>query len=199
MQAKVDVTISLEPVRESMLKAGVSITSDGWSNVQNRPLLNILACSGGETMFLRAVDTSGQTKDASMIAGIICSMVEELGVEKVVCVITDSAANCKAAGDLITRQYPRITWMPCAAHCIDLVLEDIGKLDWVSTIIEKALNALKPITNHQQPLAIYRKHAHDTEKKLELIKPGAGTGFRLSCIAVGGVMCHVVWVSCLML
>ena len=106
-----DVTKSLEQVRESMLKTGVSITSDGWSSIQNRPLLNILACSGGETMFLRAVDTSGQTKDAGMIAGILCGVVEELGVEKVVCIITDSTANCKAAGDIMTRQHPRITWI----------------------------------------------------------------------------------------
>jgi hypothetical protein len=45
-------------------------------------------------------------------------------------VVTDSAANCKAAGQLITAAYPHITWSPCVAHICDLALEDIFKLDF---------------------------------------------------------------------
>jgi Protein of unknown function (DUF 659) len=45
-------------------------------------------------------------------------------------VVTDSAANCKAAGQLVMEAYPHITWSPCVAHVCDLALEDIFKLDY---------------------------------------------------------------------
>ena len=44
-------------------------------------------------------------------------MIELVGSDTVVAVITDSAASCKAAGQLEAK-YPGITWMPCSAQYI---------------------------------------------------------------------------------
>ena len=63
--------------------------------------------------------------------------------------------------------FPHITWTPCTAHCVDLLLEDIGKLDWVDTVIKEAHSLVKFITNHQSSLAIFR-----TFSKHELLRPG---------------------------
>jgi hypothetical protein len=172
LQVRVDVTNSLAPLRDGMKKTGCSITGDGWSSVNNRPLQNLLVCSGGESMFLKAVDMTGKIKDAANIAAVFNTAIEELGPKNVVAVITDSAANCKAAGELIHLDNPNITWLPCAAHCLDLALEDIGKLEWVSSSIAQCRQAVKFITTHHMPLAIYRKHSEATEKKLQLLKPG---------------------------
>ena len=37
----------LKPIKDSWLKNGVSIVSDGWSDPQRRPLINIMAVSDG--------------------------------------------------------------------------------------------------------------------------------------------------------
>jgi hypothetical protein len=50
-------------------------------------------------------------------------------------VCTDNASACKKAGEIIEERYPHITWSPCGAHVMDLLLEDIGKLPWVSPTI----------------------------------------------------------------
>ena len=42
--------------------------------------------------------------------------------------MTDNEANFKAAGDLLSRQIPTLYWTHCAAHCLDLMLEDICKI-----------------------------------------------------------------------
>ncbi|KAF7801631.1 zf-BED domain-containing protein/DUF659 domain-containing protein/Dimer_Tnp_hAT domain-containing protein [Senna tora] len=47
-------------------------------------------------------------------------IVEQAGEENVVQVITDNAANYKAAGQLLMQKRKRLCWIPCAAHCIDL-------------------------------------------------------------------------------
>jgi len=34
-------------------------------------------------------------------------------------------------GEMVEEEFPTIVWTPCAAHVIDLIIEDISKLDWV--------------------------------------------------------------------
>ena len=46
----------------------------------------------------------------------------------VVQVISDNAANYVAAGRMLMDRYPSLFWTPCAAHYIDLMLEDMGKI-----------------------------------------------------------------------
>jgi len=42
--------------------------SDEWSNVQNRPTINILAVNAEGAVFLDACDTSGEIKDVEYAA-----------------------------------------------------------------------------------------------------------------------------------
>ena len=55
-------------------------------------------------------------------------VIEEVGAQDVVQIITDNASNYVAAGRMLEEKHPTIWWTPCAAHCLDLMLEDIGKL-----------------------------------------------------------------------
>ncbi|PNX84021.1 HAT family dimerization domain containing protein, partial [Trifolium pratense] len=53
--------------------------------------------------------------------------VEQVGEENVVQIVTDNAANYKAAGAMLMEKRKKLYWTPCAAHCIDLMLEDFEK------------------------------------------------------------------------
>ncbi|XP_057854140.2 uncharacterized protein LOC131064126 [Cryptomeria japonica] len=64
-------------------------------------------------------------------------------------------------------RHPSIVWTPCAAHCIDLMLEDIGKIPWVKRCVERARNVCKFVYNHSWVLALMRQY---TEQK-ELARP----------------------------
>jgi hypothetical protein len=77
----------------------------------------------------------------------------------------DNAAVCKVAGRKLEGRFPHITFIPCTPHCLDLLLEDMGKLDWVSSVIAEARTTLKFITNHHKSLALFRSLS-----KLELLK-----------------------------
>ncbi|XP_030936466.1 uncharacterized protein LOC115961669 [Quercus lobata] len=48
----------LKPIKDSWLENGVSIVSDGWSDPQRRPLINIMAVSDGGPVFVKAIDGS---------------------------------------------------------------------------------------------------------------------------------------------
>ncbi|XP_075674890.1 uncharacterized protein LOC142644095 [Castanea sativa] len=91
----------LKPIKDFWLENGVSIVSDGWSDPQRRPLINIMAVSDGGPVFIKAIDGSGEFKDKHYIAGVLKDAIKEIGHEKVVQVITDNASVMKAAGSLI--------------------------------------------------------------------------------------------------
>jgi hypothetical protein len=80
----------------------------------------------------------------------------EVGAENVVQVITDNAANYVAAGRMLMDRHPTLFWTPCAAHCIDLMLEDIGKIPFVKDIVDSSKSITKFIYNHTSVLSLMR-------------------------------------------
>ena len=65
-------------------------------------------------------------------------------------------------------RHPTIFWSPHAAHLIDLMLEEIGKLEWVKSCVERAKNICKFIYNHSFVLSTMR----DSTGVKELTRPG---------------------------
>ena len=88
-----------------------------------------------------------------------------------------------AAGRLFEVRHPTIFWTSCAAHCIDLMLEDIGKLAWIHEVVDKAKSITKYIYNHTNVLHTTRIY---TEGK-ELVRP-AVTRFATNFISLQSVV-----------
>jgi hypothetical protein len=102
--------------------------SDGWTDRRGRHLINFLVNSPAGTFFLESVNASSETADAQMLAALLEKRIDVIGRDKVVQIVTDNGANFKAARRLLERKIPHLFWTPCAAHCLDLMLEDIGKI-----------------------------------------------------------------------
>ncbi|KAH9314484.1 hypothetical protein KI387_023111 [Taxus chinensis] len=160
------VETSLQPIRDSWTKTGVSIVSDGWKDARNRPLINVIAVCPKGAMFLKAVDCEGQVKDAQFIANILFESIEAVGPENVVQVITDNAKNCKAAGMLVEARYGHIFWTPCAVHSLNLMLKKMAnKIEWIQQVYEEAEEIQMFVTNHHMSQGIFRSFS-----QLELLK-----------------------------
>ncbi|GAU28989.1 hypothetical protein TSUD_391900 [Trifolium subterraneum] len=81
----------LQPIKDTWVEKGVSIVTDGWTDVQRRPLINFMATSSTGPIFLKAIDGTGEFKDRHFIANLILSVIDEVGAQNVVQVITDNA------------------------------------------------------------------------------------------------------------
>jgi hypothetical protein len=90
-------------------------------------LINFLANRPVGTYFLGYVDASSEVANANMLADLLEKQIMKVGKEHVVQVVTDNGANFKGAGRILMDRIPYLFWTPCAAHCLDLLLEDIGK------------------------------------------------------------------------
>ncbi|CAM0955624.1 unnamed protein product [Alopecurus aequalis] len=121
--------------------------------------------------FHKSIDASGQTQNSEFIYREIKKVVvDEIGHENVVQIITDNGSNYKKACKTLVEQpeYNHIVWQPCAAHTINLMLKDIAKFPEVDVIVKSAKQICRFFHNHN--------NLHDSMKKNvggELIKPNA--------------------------
>ncbi|GLJ45608.1 hypothetical protein SUGI_0960040 [Cryptomeria japonica] len=165
-RSKERVTEKLAEVKASWKATGCTILSDGWSDICQRPLINVLVACPKGVAFLKVVDTMNHKKTSEYIFKILEEANLEVGVENVVQVVTDSAANCVGARKLIVEKYPQIYWSPCAAHCLDLLLHDLAKFPWIHEVIHRGRAIANFIRNHRLTLSLYRQHA-----SRELLRP----------------------------
>jgi hypothetical protein len=116
-------------------KYGVTLMTDGWTDQRQRSLVNFLVNCPEGTFYLYSIDTSEKEKTAEYLLELILQAIEHVGVENVIQVCTDNASNYVLAGKMLMEKHNTIYWTPCAAHCFDLVLEDIGKINKFKKVI----------------------------------------------------------------
>ncbi|XP_074271006.1 uncharacterized protein LOC141594925 [Silene latifolia] len=168
-QEKAHIDGLLQPFRDSWKKKGLSLCSDGWTDRQRHPLINMMATSGGGDMFLKAYDTSGKTKGADYVSSLFLETIEKVGANNVVQIITDNAANFKAAATLIEVKYPHIFWTPCVVHSLNLALRSIcdptensnhyDQCKWISTMTEACQSIRQFVLQHTKALNIFNKYS----------------------------------------
>lgn len=166
VQEKTRVERMLRPIKTIWSLKGVSIVSDGWSDPQRRPLLNFMAVTEDGPMFLRAVNIEGELNSKEYIFEKMLETIDFVGAANVVQVVTDNAANCRAAGLLVEQKYPRIFWTPCVVHSLDLALKNIGAIrseedpeyehcNWISEVVSDAQQIQDFILNHSMRLSMF--------------------------------------------
>ncbi|KAL4276705.1 hypothetical protein AHAS_Ahas20G0233900 [Arachis hypogaea] len=126
-----DVRKMIDGYREIWKQTGCTIMADGWTDRCRRTLINFLVYSPKGTIFLKSVDASNISKTAENLFKLFRDVVFFVGPENVVHIVTDNAANYVAAGRLLEAEFPKLYWSPCAAHCVNLMFQDIGKLQEV--------------------------------------------------------------------
>jgi hypothetical protein len=137
--------------------------SDGWTDQRSHTILIFLSACPKGTMFFKLVDASDQVKDANLLFYLLDEVVEEVGVQNVVQVITDNDANYVAARRMLEEKHRTIWWTPCAAHCLYLMLEDIGKIEWVKKTMEQGKSITRYIYNNSWVLNLMRKNTDGRE------------------------------------
>ncbi|XP_054817833.1 uncharacterized protein LOC129317546 [Prosopis cineraria] len=185
LDTKKEVQLMVDSFRNFWDDTGCTIMADGWQDQANRQLINFLVYSPRGIVFIKSVDASDIVKDAQNLCNLFTEMVDFVGVTNVVHLVTDNAANYKAAGRLLCDKFPSIFWSPCAAHCLNLILGDIGKTDIVIGLATRASMVTKFVYNHAFLLAWLRKR----EGWTEIIRPGV-TRFATTFIALKSIHEH---------
>jgi hypothetical protein len=107
-----------------------------------------LANNPAGTYFLGSVDASSEVVNTNMLGDLLEKQIDKIGKEHVVQIVTDNAANYKAAGRGLMKRIPYLFWTPCVAHFLDLLLEDIRKINEFNTCINMAKKLSRFLYKH---------------------------------------------------
>ncbi|XP_010914773.3 uncharacterized protein [Elaeis guineensis] len=176
----------LVEIKASWATTGCTIIADSWKDVQGQTIVNFLVSCPRGTYFISSIDASDVIKDVTSLFKLLDNVVEEVGEGNVVQVITENNANYKAAGKMLEEKRRSLFWTPCAAYCIDQILEDFVKIKWVRECIDKGQKIVKFIYNRIWLLNLMKKEF--TAGK-ELLRP-AVTKFATSFLTLQSLLDH---------
>ena len=83
---------------------------DGGKEIRQRSLINFLVYSPKEISFIKFVNTSDIISDIQTLCNLFTKIIEIISWKNVVYLVTNNAANYKAAGRLLNEKYPGILW-----------------------------------------------------------------------------------------
>ncbi|KAK3194394.1 hypothetical protein Dsin_025704 [Dipteronia sinensis] len=167
---------NLAELKASWSITGCSVMADSWNDVQGRTLINFLVSCPHGLYFVSTIEATDIMLDAANIFKLLDKVVEEIGEENVVQVITKNTASFKAAGKMLEEKRRNLFWTPCAVYCIDQMLEDILNIKWVGECVDKAKKITRFIYNSTWLLSFMKK---ECTKGQELLRP-ATTKFATS-------------------
>ncbi|CAL9148091.1 unnamed protein product [Musa hybrid cultivar] len=154
---KSEVTLQIKEIEKDWATSGCTIIADTWTDLKSRALINFFVSSPLGTFFHKSVDASTYFKNSKCLYDLFDSIIQDFGPENVVQVITDSSLNYVSVGNHIMQNYNTIFWSTCASHCLNLILEDFSKIDWVNRCILQAQSITRFIYNHTWVLDLMRK------------------------------------------
>ena len=123
----ININNMLDEHKKSWKQYGCCIMSGSWTDGKSGCFINFLINISAGTFFLRSIDAYDSIKDGELLSLRLNKVIDEVGEENVVQIITDNGTNFMNAEKRIMETRSHVYWTPCAAHCIDLLSEDIGK------------------------------------------------------------------------
>ena len=133
-RAKQHIISNLDKIVKIMEVTGATMCSDGWTNGAQDSLYNVMFMTPSGALFKEMIIGTAERKTAIWLAKRWTDVINAFPYD-VVCLCTDNAEVCKAAGKIIMGEFPHIIWVGCAAHSIDLLLKDASKHPFAEDII----------------------------------------------------------------
>lgn len=145
VKSKMDV--GLKDTEKEWVRTGCTIIADTWTDNKSRAIVNFLVSSPSRTFFHKSVDASSYFKNIKSLADLFDSVIQEIGPENVVQIIVDGALSYSGVANHILQNYGTVFISPCASHCVNLILDDFCKIDWVNRCIVQAQTVTRFIYN----------------------------------------------------
>lgn len=165
---KSEVSLQTKDAEKEWATTGCTIIADTWIDNKSRALINFLVSSPSRTFFHKSVDASSIFKNTKCVADLFDSVIQDFGAENVVQIIMDSGFNYASIANHILQNYGTIFVSTCASQCLNLILEEFSKVDWVNKCISQAQTISKLIYNSVSILDLMKKFTGGQE----LIKTG---------------------------
>ncbi|CAI5511515.1 unnamed protein product [Closterium sp. Naga37s-1] len=177
---KADSEDLVRPLKDSWKTSGCTLSINGWTCIKSRGLVCVIALNDTAPVIVDIVDSKTARKTRDYLAGLIDGAIKTVGPKHVVQVVMDNASNNKNAANKLRVEYPHIFFTNCAAHCLDLMLHDIGNIPAVKRVLAQVHSVVMMIKGSASAVVLFR----ELFTKLSLVRPGA-TRFGTQVIMLG--------------
>lgn len=126
----------IEERKKVWVRKGCTIMSKGWTDRRGQTLIKFLVALAKSIVFLKSVDASNKIKTRRTWFTLLKDAILKIGPQNVVQIVTNNTTTYVPAEKLLEEKFPPIFSTPCIAYCIDLILEDIGKISWVKQVVD---------------------------------------------------------------
>lgn len=154
---KTEVSLQSKDIEKEWATTGCTIIVDTWTDNKSRALINFLVSSPSRTFFHKSIDASTYFKNTKCLADLFDSVIQDFGHENVVQIIMDSSLNYSGIANHILQTYGTIFVSPCASQCLNAILEEFSKVDWVNRCILQAQTISKFLYNSSSLLDLMRR------------------------------------------
>ncbi|KAK3916270.1 E3 SUMO-protein ligase ZBED1 [Frankliniella fusca] len=182
--AKIEA-INKEKFQSSKCKA---VMLDGCANTRTEHVINFIVCTP-EPIFYNYKIVGDSVENHEFIATEIKKVLRDVNEKNVFLLVTDNAAVMKAAWEVIETEFPHITAVGCAAHCLNLLFKDLVAIPKLSKLILVANSIVKAIKKSYRNLAVFREKQKAKYGNLSIsLKLASKTRWAGSAITLNSLM-----------
>lgn len=173
MLAQAD-TLRTELSSKVLHNALVSVAVDGWTNVRQYKVTNVVLFVSGVAYYWRSIvnATNRNTADwvAAQLQPILASLIDEHHARVIALVVDNEAVN-GATHRLLAQQMPFLVHVPCAAHTIQLVVRSCLKHESLASTVQQLLDLIRHFGVKEHCIALRRIQEARQIKMLAVLKP----------------------------
>ncbi|KAG6596103.1 uncharacterized protein IUM83_18617 [Phytophthora cinnamomi] len=148
-----------------------TLTTDAWTDMTGKAVLNYVAICGEKTFFLESVYTGAVSHDAAFLASDIERVIHDYSWLTVSAVVTDNTPTNKLVWKSLQPKYPRTFFHGCASHVIHLAVKDlVTKLKWLNKLESDCRTVVRLLKKRQQ-LWYELRRLQKAEGKSALVLP----------------------------
>lgn len=114
----------------------LALMCDGWTNIRNESIINFVITTP-KPVFYKSLATGSTSHTGEFMATTMLGVINEIGSDKFIGIVTDNAANMKNAWARIQEEYPHVVCYGCGAHGIQLLLGDICSLQSAADVLQR--------------------------------------------------------------
>ncbi|KAF4128508.1 hypothetical protein GN958_ATG22289 [Phytophthora infestans] len=130
----------------------VSLVTDGWTDTNSSSIINFMVVSPGmPSMVWSSWFTRSKQHTARYFADKIEKVIGEIEREttaQVVGVVTDNASNMRSATEQVQIRRPNVVSGGCAAHVLNLLMQDVSRFDAVKAVVTRAVAVTRFVREH---------------------------------------------------
>ncbi|KAH9128828.1 hypothetical protein LEN26_007283 [Aphanomyces euteiches] len=164
---------SIANIENSLKGTMCSLTTDAWTDVNGKAVVNYMAIRGSMTFFLESSYTGSISHTASFMAEDVERVINKYKSLTFTALITDNTSANRSMWKTLRPKYPRMFFHGCASHALHLLAQDVVQaIAWLRQLVD----GCKRLPTRQEGTSFGFAGSHTLGNNTALSGHGLGIG-----------------------